>query len=318
MPAPTFADLFRTLASFSPSRVDLSKADWEPYVEWAIGNGLAPLAAYNLEYRLGGAGAPEWARDRLLTIYQGSLNDNVMKLVNFKRSVDALEGRQVVLLGAASLAEALYPHVAFRPVIDLHCWVPLRDVGPFASFLARAEFKPEGEATKTRQVVSDGRTQVTIHGELFPKGDQDVFGRALPFKVYGPSFRRLDHADAVLAHAYALAQSGFEVPTIEWLDLRELVTGATSVSGPYSQPLDPAVLLERAKQTQTERPLWAALQVLARLFPEVDSHVGVLSPQLSLPVRTLLDATVVGPASELGRTRVFKGEDVLRALLSGA
>jgi hypothetical protein len=31
----------------------------------------------------------------------------------------------------------------------------------------------------------------------------------------------------------------------------------------------------------------------------------------------VLDRAVVGPASELGRGRSFKGEDALRALLSG-
>ncbi len=117
--APTLLDLFRLLAAFEPVRQDLSKAPWEAYVDWAIGQGLAPLAAYNLEYRLGNCGAPEWARDRLLSIFQGSANDNVMKLVNFKRSVDDLEGRRIALLGAGSFAESLYPHVAWRPVIDL-------------------------------------------------------------------------------------------------------------------------------------------------------------------------------------------------------
>src|SRR5439155_1178690 len=87
------------------ARAALRDEPWEQYVDWAVGQGLAPLAAYNLEYRLGGAGAPEWARDRLLSLYQGTLNDNVMKLVNFKRAVDDLEGRKLVLLGAASFAE---------------------------------------------------------------------------------------------------------------------------------------------------------------------------------------------------------------------
>src|SRR5687767_6743030 len=112
-------ETFRVLSSFEPKRAELKNAPWEEYVDWAIGQGLAPLAAYNLEYRLGGASAPEWARDRLLSIYQGSVNDNVMKLVNFKRTVDALEGRQIIVFGGASFAEAIYPHVAFRPVLEV-------------------------------------------------------------------------------------------------------------------------------------------------------------------------------------------------------
>ena len=100
--ATSLLELFRTLSSFAPARTDLRSADWERYVDWAIAQGLAPLAAYNLEYRLGPSGAPQWARDRLLSVYQGSANDNVMKLVNFKRAVDELEGRRVVLLGAVA------------------------------------------------------------------------------------------------------------------------------------------------------------------------------------------------------------------------
>src|SRR3954468_1093799 len=141
MPAP-LAEMFRALSSFAPSRVDLRGAPWEPYVDWAIGQGLAPLAAYNLEYRLGGAGAPQWARDRLLSLYQGSLNDNVMKLVNFKRAVDELSGRKVLLLGGASFAESVYPHVAFRPVAELELWVRAEDLDPFSAFLGKHHFKP--------------------------------------------------------------------------------------------------------------------------------------------------------------------------------
>src|SRR5215469_5650476 len=135
--APSLLDTFRVLASFSPPRASLRGAPWDDYVDWAISQGLAPLAAYNLEYRLGGGAAPEWARDRLLSVYQGELNDNVMKLVNFKRAVDELEGRRIVILGAASYAEALYPHVAFRPVPDLDLLLPFTELDAFAGFLGR-------------------------------------------------------------------------------------------------------------------------------------------------------------------------------------
>jgi hypothetical protein len=51
-------DTFRVLSSFDPPRQSLADAPWEQFVDWAIVQGLAPLAAYNLEYRLGGAGSP--------------------------------------------------------------------------------------------------------------------------------------------------------------------------------------------------------------------------------------------------------------------
>lgn len=299
MPA-TLETLFRTLSAFAPERADLSGADWDTYVDWAIGQGLAPLAAYNLEYRLGGAGAPEWARDRLLSIYQGSLNDNVMKLVNFKRAVDELEGRRIVLLGAASHAEALYPHVAFRPVIDLHCLVPPADVGPFASFLARSEFKPEGETGGASQLVSDGRTRILVSGALFATGDQGLLARAVPFKVYGPSFLRLAHEDAVLAHVAALASTGFDVPAIEWVDLRELVLGAQHVMGPYSRALDGAQLKARAAELGVEQALWAALEVVQRLFPETAAVASAAQPELPEAVREGLVRSVVGKAAVVG------------------
>ena len=101
--APTLLDTFRVLSSFSPARQSLADAPWDAYVDWAIANGLAALSAYNLEYRLAGGDAPEWARDQLLSVYQGTANDNVMKLVNFKRIVDKLEGRKVLVLGGASV-----------------------------------------------------------------------------------------------------------------------------------------------------------------------------------------------------------------------
>src|SRR5712692_666306 len=138
--ALTLLDTFRILSSFSPQAGAMAQAPWHAYVEWAIAQGLAPLAAYNLEYRLAGAGAPESARDRLLSVYQGSLNDNVMKLVNFKRAIDDLDGERVVLLGGASFAESLYPHVAFRPVLDIRVLLARPSVGRLVDHLARSDF----------------------------------------------------------------------------------------------------------------------------------------------------------------------------------
>ena len=62
--AVSMLELFRTLTSFSPPRTELKHAPWDAFVPWAIGQGLASLCAYNLEYRLGSAGSPEWANLR--------------------------------------------------------------------------------------------------------------------------------------------------------------------------------------------------------------------------------------------------------------
>ncbi len=161
--ATSLLETFRVLSSFQPARRSLADAPWDEYVDWAISQGLAPLAAYNLEYRLGGAGAPEWVRDRLLSIYQGSLNDTVMKLVNFKRAIDELEGEQVLLLGGASFAESLYPHIAFRPVLAIRLLVRPPRVDALTAHLANSDFRTENGIRDTEgaaKILSDGRTQL--------------------------------------------------------------------------------------------------------------------------------------------------------------
>ncbi len=320
----TLLDMFRALSAFSPPRASLKDAPWEAYVDWAIGQGLAPLAAYNLEYRMGGADAPEWARDRLLSIYQGSVNDNVMKLVNFKRAVDALEGRQLILLGAASFAEALYPHVAFRPVLDIRMLVRKVDLDGFTGFLREADFRPEPSlagAEGAARVLSDGRTQVFLFTELFPGraagAEAQLFERALPMKVYGPSVFRLDAEDALLTTALEQARAGFEVPMLSFIDVRELAMGAPALAGVYSKPVRPDVLLSRAKALRLERALYTALRIAERLFPEAQQSVSALKPGLRRGSRAVLDRWVVEPVTDIGRQRAIRGVDRLRRLLAG-
>ncbi len=320
MPA-SFLDLVRTLSSFSPARVPLADAPWDTFVEWAIANGLAPMAAYNLEYRLGRVGAPQFARDRFLSIYTGTINDNVMKLVGFKASVSGLEGRKLTMVGAASFAEALYPNVAFRPVIDLDVFLPRRDLDPFAAFLRRAEYQPEAQQPKEGELVlSDGRTTLTLVSSLTgdPAEDEGLMRRALPMKVYGPSIFRLELEDALLVHVLRLARAGFERPFIELVDLRELIQGAPGTGGAYSRPVDPQALLQRAAVWKVERPLWAALTLIARLFPETEGHVKAALPALSFPVRELLERLLVNPLADLGRGTRFSGEEAVRQVLAGA
>jgi Uncharacterised nucleotidyltransferase len=317
--APTFLDTFRVLASFEPERVDLEHAPWEEYVDWAVAQGLAPLAAYNLEYRLGGAGAPEWARDRLLSVHQAALNDNVMKLVNFKRAIDDLEGRRLVLLGAAAFSEVLYPHVAFRPVGEIRVLLPKGELDALAGFLRHADFKPmEGKVTPGLKVLTDGRTELQLYDEILGAEDAQVLARSMPSRAFGPSARRPDLEDALVVHAVLAARAGFEVPALEWLDLRELVLGAPSMGGAWSHPVDAAELKARVRAAGAERAVYCALQVVARLFPGARAACQALMPEVSLPVRAVLDRAVVGPAAELGRGQTFRGEEALRALLTGA
>jgi len=318
--APSLLDTFRVLASFSPGRASLRGAPWDEYVDWAISQGLAPLAAYNLEYRLGGGTAPEWARDRLLSIYQGSVNDNVMKLVNFKRAVDALEGRRIVLLGGASYAESLYPHVAFRPVLYLDLLVHASDLDGLAGFLGQSEFKPVASHPRMR-VLFDGRTQITLHGGLLGPGfedeDQALLDRATPVRAFGPSFFRLTGEDALLASILEQAHAGYSVPTITFVDLRELLLGAPSMQGAYSRPLDLAHVRARAERWRLQRAVYTSTRIVAALFPETSPIVSSLAQDLRPRSRALLDALVVEPLAELGRMRETRGAERLRRLLTG-
>jgi hypothetical protein len=317
-------DAFRVLSSFEPKSGQLGEVAWDVYVDWAISQGLAPLAAYNLEYRLGGASAPEWALDRLLSVYQGSLNDNVMKLVNFKRAIDALEGRRVVLLGAASFAEALYPHVAFRPVLELEALVPAQDLDAVSAHLAGSEFKvvaPEAGEGADR-VLFDGRTRVLLYagvlGGARASEEAGLLARAMPMKVYGPSVYRLAAEDALLLEALSHAHAGYQVPAIAWVDLRELVRGAPSLGGPYSRPLDASAVRSRAKAWKLERALWASLGVLEALFPDVHPEAERLRPELRFATRELLGRAVVKPAATLGAEPLPPARERLQHLLVGA
>lgn len=325
MSSRSLLDLFRTLASFAPERTVLNDAPWETYVPWAIGNGLAPLASYNLEYVLAGSKAPQWAREQLAAIYQGSANDNVLKLVMFKRLVDKLEGRKLVLMGSAVLAEALYPHLAFRPIIDLELLVRRMDVEPFTGYLANHEFKPDDtgyEDSAATRVLSDGATSILLFTEpLGPAGKplvDEIFERAILNRLYGSSIYRPSAEDTLLLAVLALAREGFAVPFIAFVDLRELIIGAPTLGDPQQLKPDPAVLLARAKEWKLERSLWAALTLIERLFPETHEAVAPLLPELSRTSRTLLERGVVQPLSTLtGALTEKRGAARLRRLLTG-
>lgn len=317
-------ELFRALASFSPPRVSLRGAPWEQYVDWAIANGLAPLAAYNLEYRFAGEGAPEWARDRLLSVYQGSVNDNVMKLVSFKRAVDELQGRRLLLLGGASFAETLYPHVAFRPVPEIRIRVERADLDALTGYLKAREYRILSDAAGlegAERAVTDDHTPILLYADLLGPAlreeERALVERALPVKVYGPSVFRPALEDALLLACLEQARAGFDVPLVSFVDLRELVLESPSMAGAYARPLDASALRQRATVWGLERAVYAALSILERLFPETRDAVARARPELRAATRALLDRLVVNPVSNLGRVRVTRGAERLRRLLTG-
>jgi hypothetical protein len=320
---PSLTDTFRQLASFDPPRTSLRGAPWDAYVGWAVAQGLAPLAAYNLEYRLGGGGAPDWVRDRLLSLYQGVVNDNVMKLVHFKRIVDDIEGRKLLLVGGAVFAEALYPHIAFRPVIELEVLLRAVDVEGFAGYLGQHEFKPEPDTLGSGavKVLSDGRTPVYLYADVLGAARRPqaagIFERARPVKVYGPSVFRPDLEDALLLTCLEHARRGYDVPVLSFIDLRELLTGTKSRGGDYARALDLAALHQRAAEWGVERALYASVSITGRLFPEVLAAAEAARPTLRPATRKLLERLVVEPLAEVGSTRRVRGTDRLRRFLTG-
>lgn len=323
-------DTFRVLSSQDPARQSLAGAPWERFVDWAIPQGVAPLAAYNLEYRLAGASAPDWVRERLLSVYQGSVNDNVMKLVALKRTLGELEGRRLVLTGAASYAEVLYPHVAFRPVAEVEVEVAERDVEGLSGFLRQHDLKPlsrekmeqgERELAEADRVLSDGHSTLVLSPFAAGSFIAAASTRALPMRVFGPSVFRLDLEDAILWSALQLARRGYETPAIAWVDFRELLLGAPATGGPYSRPVRFELLLERAKEAKLERALFVAVSVALRLFPELEEAARQASPALRGSTRALLKRWVVTPVAKLeeeGEVRRPRGLGRVRKLLSAS
>ncbi|MET0404085.1 MAG: nucleotidyltransferase family protein [Cystobacter sp.] len=316
-------DTFRVLSSFDPPRGSLREAPWEQYVGWAIAQGLAPLASYNLQYRLPGSQAPEWAREQLLSIYSGSVNDNVMKLVNFKRCVDELEGRKILIMGAAAFADSLYPHVGFRPVLEIQLLLRRMDVEGFTGYLAQHDFRPEPEEPLhgAQKVLSDTRTPLFLYADVLGSQRQaelrGVFERARPLKMYGPSLFRPELEDALLLVCLEHAREGYQVPWLSFVDLRELVMGAPTMGDIYSRPLDTAVLLARAREWRLERALYTSLSIVTRLFPETAPVTAQALPPLRRATRELLDRLVVIPSSEPGKMSHARGSERLRRLLTG-
>lgn len=315
-------EMFRVLSSFDPPKRPLKDAPWEAFGSWALANGVAPLAAYNLQYRLAGSSAPDEARDRLLSIYQGTANDNVLKLVNFKRSIGELEGRRLVLLSGAAFADSLYPNVAFRPVIDVEVLIRDADVEGFSGFMRKSHFKPlEKEAAVGRAdaVLSDTRTEILLHTSLFggptSKIDEEVMSRALPMTFYGPSAYRPSHEDAILTVAISHARAGYQVPLLSFIDLRELVLSSPFMGGAYSKPYDAEAVKARAKAWGIERSLYASLAITAGLFPETEAAVSKLKPELKGATRTVIDKVVVTPTLSLS-SRAIRGAERVRRWLT--
>jgi len=315
------------LTAFQPTRPTASADDWHALAELAPVHGVAPLIAYNVEYRLAGAGAPQVVRDLLLGHYQGALADNVFKLVNLKKALAECPDLPVLILDAAAFADSLYPHIAFRPMSELRVLVRPGDLQAVQRGFAEAGYPPVDDADPlgAQAISTDGRTRIAIHTQLLTQlvGDaraaetQGVWDRALPSKAFGPRALRPSLEDALLCAVLLQARQGFDTPLVEAIDLREAARGAPELGGPYSRPPDPAALLSRARAFKLERGLWAAMARVAALFPGEAEAARALQPALRGSSQALLQKLVVDPSRDLRRTHAARGLPRLRRLLSG-
>ena len=310
----------RHLTSFSPARVMPGPVPWAALAELAILHGVAPLVAYNVEFRMGGARAPQDVRDRLLGMYQGTLADNVFKLVNLKKLLTEADTVPAVLLEAACYSDALYPHIAFRPVPEIRLLVRREDVPVLVAAGKPLGMKP-GPEESGAFFLSDGRTKFLLHTQLFAAQSEtlvdDILRRGMPAKAFGPMARRPSIEDALVTHLGLIAMGGFDVPLIDFVDLRELVLGSPSQGGTWSKPPDATLVKQRAEALGVSRALYAAMAVLAKFYPDVAAQAQAYAPELSLPVRALLEKLVVEPTLNLERAQVSRGGEQVRKLLTG-
>lgn len=315
--------LLLQLSSFRPARVRASADAWQALTQLAPMHGLAPLVAYNLEYRLAGANAPQVVRDVLMSHYQGVLADNVFKFVGLKKALAECPDRLVMLLDAAAFADTLYPHVAFRPATELRLLVQPGDLEAVQRGFDAAGYSPvrESDPLGGAAVATDQRTRIVLHTRLFPDAraaeEAGIWSRALPAKAFGSNARRPALEDALLSAVLFQARQGFDAPLLGLVDLRELARGAPDLGGPYSQPPDAAAVLARAKTFKLERALWTGMELVASIFPEYAEAARKLQPALRPATQALLRRALLDPLLDLQRTRAPRGLDRLRKLLAG-
>jgi hypothetical protein len=213
--------------------------------------------------------------------------------------------------------------VGFRPVLEIQLLLRRMDVDGFTGYLAQHQFRPEPDepAHGATRVLSDGRTPIFLYADVLGSARRDevqgLFERAQPMKMYGPSLFRPDLEDMVLLVCLEQAREGYQMPWLSYVDLRELVTGARSMGGVYSRPLEVAALLERARAWRLERALYTSLSIVSRIFPETAEALEPALPPLRRATRELLERLVILPASEPGRMSHWRGSERLRRLLTG-
>ncbi len=295
----------RVLASFEPVP-SLPPCDLEALAPVLVAHGLAPLASWHAEQTRLGAGLPEPFRERLLGFYQGTVNDNVLRMVTLRNTLRDVTV-PAVLLEAAAYVDWLYPHLAWRPVGGLRLAIRGADGAAFAASVARGGLRPiaTGEEGRTA-TFSDGHVELSIQEGLWPGAAEDaaLFARARAAPVYGPTAARPAPEEALLCAVGDLAQDALWAPLIRYVDLRELVR-----LGP-----DAGAVRERAERLGLARALHGATLLLAWFFPELADAAAALRPPLGALERAAVERVVDG-ARDPARLRHLHGAEAAARLV---
>ncbi len=287
--------------------------DWPELVQITERHGLASIVSYQLEYRfIGSWRAPPAVRERLQLTFNGLLNDNVHKLTRLKQLLSQPGAPDALLLGAASLADAFYPHIAFRPVESIDLLVRKEQHADAERVLA------DGGLARKGVHLGDGDIAVRLWTQppglnLAQTELAALWDRRVAARPYGPGAFRPSPADAILLQVAALAQEAFQVVRVLLVDLREMALHSTDSS--ESGALDRGELLGRARTWQLGRALHTAMALVGTLFPEAGEATRRLSPEIPARVAALLDRAMVRPALDPRRQKVMRAAQAGRRLL---
>jgi hypothetical protein len=298
-PAVALLDALRALTSFAPPAT-LPQCELPLLADVLEAHGLAPLASYNVESTRLGVGLPDGFRERLLTSYQGIVNDTVAKLVSLRGLLRALPDLPVVFLEAAAYLDWIYPHMAFRPVGDLRLALRAEHGARFAEGVKEALTLVRTDHEGRTAVFTDGTMTLVCQEGLWSGAPPDgpLFARSRPYPVFGPAAARPSAEDALLSTVGEQALLGLLAPLLTYVDVRELLR----------LPLDAGYLRERAASLGLSRALHGSTLLAAHFFPEVADAAAAVRPPLRGAERVAVER-VVEAAKDPTRLRHLRGAD---------
>jgi hypothetical protein len=298
-------DALRAVTRFDPPPA-LPECDLALLADVLEAHGLAPLASWQLEHTRMGAGLPEAFRERLLTSFQGVVNDNLTKLVTLRGLLRRVEDVRVVVLDGAAYVDWLYPHLAFRPLGGLRLAVRGEDGARFAEAVREVMSLSRTAEEGRTAVFTDGTTEVALQEGLWPGAPHDgaLIERARPYPVFGPCAFRPSAEEALLATVADQALLGLYAPAISHVDVRELLRAG----------VDAAYVLARAEALGLSRALHGVTLVVAHLFPDVAGAAAAVRPRLGAAERIAVER-IADSARDPARLRHVRGADAAARLV---